>query len=82
MEDNKIEIRPFDKDVISIDLSSAELEGNHGGGDNSLMKNLYFERNGIINQGMSYLDVSIDSHLMAFNADKARLENKIIKIEK
>ena len=55
-----------------------EISGNHGGGDNGLMHNLFLERNGVAVGGMTYLDVSIDSHKMAFGAEKSRKMGKTV----
>jgi hypothetical protein len=75
-----LEVRLFGGETIKYEIDPASLKGNHGGGDNGMMYSLYLERNGQMPKGMTYLDVSIDSHRMAFSVDTARVENKIIKI--
>ena len=80
MEKNILEVRLFGGETIKYEIDPASLKGNHGGGDNGMMYGLYLERNGQMPKDMTYLDVSIDSHRMAFSAEKARVENKIIKI--
>ncbi len=80
MEKNILEVRLFGGETIKYEIDPESLKGNHGGGDNGIMYGLYLERNGQMPKDMTYLDVSIDSHRMAFAAEKARVENKIIKI--
>ena len=84
MEDNYIEIRPFGGEVkkIHVDISGATM-GGHNGSDFYMMEQLYNELNGIKGKGVTYLDVSIESHLMSFAAEESRLDNgqtKVIKL--
>ncbi len=74
MEDSYIEIRPFGKEVqrIDIDISRATL-GGHSGSDFFMMEQLYNHLNGVPSKGITYLDVSIESHLMSFAAEESRL---------
>lgn len=76
MEDNYIEIRPFEGEVqkINVDISMATI-GGHNGSDFFMMEQLYRELNGEKGEGVTYLDVSIESHLMAFGAESSRLNN-------
>ena len=84
VENNYIEIRYFGGEVekITVDVSSANV-GGHMGGDFYMMSNLYKDLNGQKADGITYLDVSIESHLMSFSAEESRLSNgstqKIIK---
>ena len=74
MEDNCYEIRYFDGRIekINVDVSAADV-GYHNGSDFFMMNNLYKEMNGEKAEGITYLDVSIESHLMSFAAEKSRL---------
>ena len=81
MEKNALEVRVFGGENITYDFSDANLSGNHGGGDNGLMHALYLERNGKEADGISYIDVSIDSHRMAFGAEQSRVEGRVIDIK-
>ena len=76
MEDNYIEIRPFGKEVkrINVDISKATL-GGHNGSDFYMMEQLFNELNGVKGKGITYLDVSIESHLMSFAAEESRLND-------
>ncbi len=84
IESNKFEIRYFGGETkeVAVDLSAADV-GGHGGGDYYLMDGLHKVLNGQEAEGISYLDVSMESHLMSFAAEESRLENgktKNIKI--
>ncbi len=84
MEQNFVEIRSFggDTERINIDISEANV-GGHNGGDFFMMNSVFNALNGQKAEGVTYLDVSIDSHLMSFNAELSRLKNgKTIKIRK
>ncbi len=76
MESNSYEIRYFGGDVekVKVDISVADV-GGHNGGDFFMMNNLYKEMNGIQAEGITYLDVSIESHLMSFAAEESRVNN-------
>ena len=78
MEKSVLELRVFGGETIYYDFKDIEISGNHGGGDNGLMHNLFLERNGVAVGGMTYLDVSIDSHKMAFGAEKSRKMGKTV----
>lgn len=75
MEDNYIEVRPFGGEVrrIDVDISKAVV-GGHNGSDYYMMEQLYRELNGEKGKGITYLDVSLESHLMSFSAEESRLD--------
>lgn len=82
-EDSKIEVRHFGGEVktITLDVSAATV-GGHMGGDFFMMESLYKALNGEKAEGITYLDVSVESHLMAFAAEKSRLhsgETELVK---
>ena len=82
MEDSYIEIREFGGAIkqIHVDTSAATL-GSHNGSDFFMMEQLYLELNGVKGKGISYLDVSLESHLISFAAEESRLnEGKTIKL--
>ena len=76
VEDNVLEIRTFGGEVekIDVDLSAINV-GGHMGGDYFMMSSLYKALNGEKAEGITYLDVSIDSHLMSFAAEESRLND-------
>ncbi len=58
------------------------ITGGHGGGDEGLMSDLYdYFANDIQSKSISDIDISCYNHLLAFAAEKARVENRIIDIE-
>ena len=59
---------------VKVDISVADV-GGHNGGDFFMMNNLYKEMNGMQAEGITYLDVSIESHLMSFAAEESRVNN-------
>ena len=84
MEDNCFEIRYFGKEnkKVTIDLTGVN-SGIHNGGDYCMMNSIYNDLNGVKAEGVTYLDVSIESHLMCFAAEESRLEcGKTVKINK
>ena len=82
MEDNSYEIRYFDGQVekVDIDISVADV-GGHNGSDYFMMNDLYKEMNGEKTEGITYLDISLESHLMSFAAEESRLnKGQAVKI--
>ncbi len=74
MEKNLIEIRPFGGEPFQAEVNaSAASVGGHCGGDYYMMCQIWNDLNGIKGKGITYLDVSIESHLMSFGAEKSRL---------
>jgi predicted dehydrogenase len=74
IDDNALEIRYLGGEVekVAIDISEANV-GGHMGGDYFMMNSLYNALNGQPAEGITYLDVSIDSHLMSFAAEESRV---------
>ena len=84
VEENALEIRYVGGEVekIAIDVSAANV-GGHMGGDYYMMNSLFKTLNGEVADGITYLDVSIESHLMSFAAEESRLNGgNAVKIEK
>ena len=76
IENNTFEVRYFGGEVekVTVDVTAANV-GGHMGGDFYMMGSLYKVLNGEKAAGITYLDVSIDSHLMSFAAEESRLAN-------
>ncbi|MBO6280472.1 MAG: Gfo/Idh/MocA family oxidoreductase [Bacilli bacterium] len=76
MEDNHIEIKYFggENEIVDVDISKANV-GGHNGSDYFMMNSLFKTLNGEIAPGVTYLDVSLDSHLICFAAEKSRTNN-------
>ena len=84
MENNKITVNYFGgkSEEIQLDVSGADV-GMHNGSDFFMMNALYKDLNGERAKGITYLDVSIESHLMSFAAEESRLHNgKTVKVKK
>ena len=76
MEENFIEVRTFGGDTERFvpDLSAVNV-GGHMGGDYYMMTNVYKSLCGEKCEGITYLDVSIESHVMSFLAEESRLHD-------
>jgi len=74
IENSTFEVRYFGGEVekVNVDVSAANV-GGHMGGDFFMMNSLYKALNGEKAEGITYLDVSIESHLMSFAAEESRL---------
>lgn len=73
MEKNFIEIRPYEGDVRQVTWEDDISVGGHSGGDQGMMSDIYLAFNGQPTGGVTFIDVSVDSHLMAFAAEESRL---------
>lgn len=84
-EKNEIEIIRFAsnwQDAPYIKRFNPELrEGFHGGGDSGLMENFLSMLEGKGGENLSAIERSIESHIMALGAEKARVEHRLIDLE-
>lgn len=81
MEQNEIEIHDFvagGKETIRV----KEPMDGHGGGDYGIIREFVrlVEKDGAVS-GPTAAEISVQSHLMAFAAEKSRLEKKMIKMD-
>lgn len=78
MEENEIRIRVFGQpdEVIDVTTLTTDLSG-HGGGENRLLRDLFNQAQGVtaIDSSLTSIDKSVQSHMMAFAAERSRLEN-------
>ncbi|SEO72602.1 Gfo/Idh/MocA family protein [Paenibacillus sp. OV219] len=83
MEKNEIEILHFGSGKVErISFETAGGHAGHGGGDMGLIKDFVkLVRQGGINDGLTAASHSVQSHLMAFAAEKAREEQCVIDIK-
>ena len=82
MEKNEIEVIDFSTGARSV-ISLNETNSGHGGGDEGIMQNFVrLLQHDDTNEGLTSAKISLQSHLMAFAAEKSRLENKVIDINK
>ncbi len=77
-----IQIRPFAKEARVIKMK-AEGIGNegHGGGDKLLLEDFAGMVRGDLSFCRTTIEQSIQSHIMAFAAEKSRVENRMIEID-
>ncbi len=60
----------------------ATIVDGHGGGDGEIIKTLYkYVAFGEGNNQLSEIDISVENHLIAFAAEKSRVEHRVIDIE-
>ncbi len=89
MNANTIEYFDFNtRKTNTIDLKSEEFVSfydklaGHGGGDMGIVKSLYKYLTGEIDKkNLSEIGVSVENHLLSFAAEKARVEERIIKMD-
>lgn len=76
MEEQKIWVRPFLGEEQVIDLSDTTTQfAGHGGGDAGMMNAIYDYMTSKNGSGLTSVDVSVESHIMALLAEKSRLSN-------
>lgn len=77
MGKNMIYYTPFGKETQEIDLTKLEKDfSGHGGGDVRMVKQFYeYIMEGKESQSITELARSLESHYIAFAAEKSRLEN-------
>ena len=75
MEKNYIEVRPYDGENYEITWDNGTFVGGHSGSDQGLMHDVFLVFNGEEAGGVSFIDVSMDSHIMSFAAEESRLNN-------
>ncbi|MDE5897030.1 MAG: gfo/Idh/MocA family oxidoreductase, partial [Clostridia bacterium] len=77
MEHNVIEVRPYGQEAYRVTPELPDCSvGGHCGGDYCMMNNVYKALCGEAAEGISYLSVSVESHLMAFAAERARVSGR------
>ncbi|MBE6583515.1 MAG: Gfo/Idh/MocA family oxidoreductase [Ruminococcaceae bacterium] len=83
MDGNKIEIYDFitrERRTVDVDSKSGNetIMGGHGGGDSGIVLALLDLLNGKKSKSICEIKESCDSHMIAFAAEKARVEGTII----
>lgn len=81
MEKNLLEIRVFGGKTERIAVDGVDPSAGHGGGDDGLMFEIYKEYNGFPVKSLTYLKDSIESHKMAFAAEKARVTENTVDLK-
>ncbi|MCR4727021.1 MAG: Gfo/Idh/MocA family oxidoreductase [Lachnospiraceae bacterium] len=82
---NEIEIIRFTSswhDVPYTKKYNPDLQaGFHGGGDSGIMDSFFELMKGNSEENLSAIDKSIESHLMAMAAEKARVEHRVVEMK-
>ena len=81
MEKNEIEVKNFSTGTVEV-IRIQEEKTEHGGGDDGIMRDFVSLIQSSKSDDGYCIDESVHSHLMAFAAEKSRLEKKIINMEK
>ena len=86
MEKDTIEYYSFKtKERVMVEVApndSKEGTSGHGGGDVGIVESLYdYVANDIVTTQLSTIDISVKNHIIAFAAEKSRLEGKVIDIK-
>ncbi|BBH18794.1 oxidoreductase [Paenibacillus baekrokdamisoli] len=83
MEKNEIELIRFDQEASEqINLESQGGHAGHGGGDHRLTADfIQLIRDGGIGSGLTSAQNSVQSHLMAFAAERARVEKRVVAMK-
>ena len=72
LEENCIYFQPFGKEKQKIEFDVESAFAGHGGGDDRLIEGVIRYINGEWNDNLTTLDMSMESHFMAFAAEKSR----------
>lgn len=80
MEKNEIEIKEFGTGVTEV-IHIEDTTSGHSGGDDGIMKDFISILRSEKTDVDYCIDDSVHSHIMAFAAEKARLENRVIDVK-
>ena len=80
VEQNRFEVRLFGGETKLYEIDPDEAAGGHSGGNVGLMKELYEVLCDNACKNASFLEVSVDSHRMAFQAEQARVCGEVITL--
>lgn len=81
MEKKIIRLHRFGEEACEIPVEEAAGdEFGHGGGDYGIMKNFISLLNGT-GENRTSAEISLQSHLMCFAAERSRLEHRVVELE-
>ncbi len=68
---------------ISIEdqICNDTITGGHGGGDTGIMYAFYDMLSGKVDPDLSNIEISVKNHMIAFAAEKSRLEGRVVSID-
>jgi predicted dehydrogenase len=86
MSDEKVYVRTFEDgktEYVTVSKVDEAITGGHGGGDYGIVYDLYDYLNGTYSGlDIAEIGVSVQNHMIGFAAEKARLEDKVVDVQK
>lgn len=76
-----IETREEKEINIEEQVCNDTITGGHGGGDTGIMYAFYDMLDGKINPELSNIEISVKNHMIAFAAEKSRLEGRVVSLD-
>ncbi len=81
MEENLLEITDF-RTGVKEEIHTEAADGGHGGGDFGMMRDfIQLVRNAGDDKGDTPAELSVQSHLMSFAAEKSRIEHTLVDMK-
>ena len=78
---NNLEARTTEEISIDDQVRVDNITGGHGGGDTGIMYAFYNLLCGTPDPGLSNIEISVKNHLIAFAAEKSRLEGRVVSLD-
>ena len=73
--------REFKEISIAERMVDDSIVGGHGGGDSGIMRSFHELLNGRTNNSLCEITTSVKNHMIAFAAEKSRLENRVVSMD-
>ncbi len=71
----------YEEIVVADKVTDTSIMGGHGGGDTGVMNALYDLLNGVENKSLADISTSVENHMIAFAAERSRLEGRVVSME-
>ena len=66
---------------IENQICNDTITAGHGGGDTGIMYSFYDMLNGEVDAELSNIEISVKNHMIAFAAEKSRLEGRVVSLD-
>ena len=66
---------------VSDVAADQSIVSGHGGGDDGVILALYDLLVGVENSSVGDISISVDNHMIAFAAEKSRLEGRVVRVD-
>ena len=76
-----LETREEEELSIENQICNDTITAGHGGGDTGIMYSFYDMLNGKVDKELSNIEISVKNHMIAFAAEKSRLEGRIVSLD-